>query len=81
MMKYFACILLMLPIAMTEAKSPNPEDTLTITLKDGPVVIELFSDKAPKHVERIKKLASSGKYDGVCISPCYRRVYGPNRRY
>ncbi|MDG1139271.1 MAG: peptidylprolyl isomerase [Opitutales bacterium] len=67
MMKYFAFILLLLPIAMTEAKSPKPEDTLTITLKDGPVVIELFSDKAPKHVERIKKLAASGKYDGVAF--------------
>ena len=66
-MKYFAFILLLLPIAMTEAKSPKPEDTLTITLKDGPVVIELFSDKAPKHVERIKKLAASGKYDGVAF--------------
>ena len=55
MKKYFAHLLLMLPFAMTEAKSPKPEDTLTITLKDGPVVIELFSDKAPKHVERIKK--------------------------
>ena len=27
--------------------------------------IELFEDKAPKHVERIKKLANEGKYDNV----------------
>jgi cyclophilin family peptidyl-prolyl cis-trans isomerase len=67
MKKYFAHLLLMLPFAMTEAKSPKPEDTLTITLKDGPVVIELFSDKAPKHVERIKKLAISGKYNRVAF--------------
>ena len=52
MKKYFAYLLLMLPIVMTEAKSPSPENTLTIQLKDGPVVIELLSDKAPKHVER-----------------------------
>ena len=57
----------MLPIVMTEAKSPKPENTLTIELKHGPVLIELFPDKAPKHVERIKKLASEGKYDGVAF--------------
>ena len=67
MMKYFAYALLMLPIVMTEAKSPNPENTLTIELKHGTVLIELFPDKAPKHVERIKKLASEGKYDGVAF--------------
>ena len=65
MMKYFAYLLLMLPLAMTEAKPIKPENTLTIELKDGPVVIELFPDVAPKHVERIKKLVGEGKYDGV----------------
>mgnify|MGYP001372480297 FL=1 len=65
MKKYFAFLLLMLPLAMTEAKPTNPENTLTIELKDGNVVIELYPDVAPKHVERIKKLASQGKYDGV----------------
>ena len=67
MKKYFACTLLMLPIVMTEAKSPNPENTLTIELKEGAVLIELFPDKAPKHVERIKHLANSGKYNGVAF--------------
>ena len=38
---------------------------LTIQLKDGPVVIELANDVAPKHVERIKELASKGAYDNV----------------
>ena len=66
MKKYFACLLLLLPLAMTEAK-PKAEDTLTIELKDGPVVIELFRDVAPKHVERITKLAEKGKYDGVAF--------------
>jgi cyclophilin family peptidyl-prolyl cis-trans isomerase len=50
---------------MTEAKPTNPENTLTIELKDGNVVIELYPDVAPKHVERIKKLVNQGKYDGV----------------
>ena len=38
---------------------------MILKLKDGDVVIELFSDIAPKHVERIKKLAQEKKYDGV----------------
>lgn len=31
----------------------------------GTVVIELLPDIAPKHVERIKQLASEGFYDGI----------------
>ena len=38
---------------------------MILKLKDGNVKIELFPDVAPKHVERIKKLASEGKYDNV----------------
>ena len=38
---------------------------MILKLKDGDVEIELFEDKAPKHVERIKKLANEGKYDNV----------------
>ena len=30
------------------------DDYLTIELKDGPVVVELLPDAAPKHVERLK---------------------------
>ena len=38
---------------------------MILKLKDGDVKIELFQDKAPKHVERIKKLANDGLYDDV----------------
>ena len=38
---------------------------MILKLKDGDVLIELFDDVAPKHVERFKKLASEKKYDGV----------------
>lgn len=67
MKKYFALLVFLLPFIMSEAKTEelNPENTLIIELKDGKVIIELFNDDAPKHVERIKKLASEGKYDGV----------------
>ena len=41
------------------------ENLMILTLKHGEVKIELFSDVAPKHVERIKKLANDGKYDNV----------------
>ena len=38
---------------------------MILKLKDGSVKIELFPDVAPNHVQRIKKLASEGKYDNV----------------
>ena len=38
---------------------------MIMKLKDGDVVIELFNDIAPKHVERFKLLAKEKKYDGV----------------
>ncbi len=50
---------------MNETVETDLGSNLVIELKDGKVVIELFKDDAPKHVERITKLASEGKYDGV----------------
>ena len=41
------------------------EDVMILQLKDGDVKIELFSDVAPQHVNRIKELANSGEYNGV----------------
>ena len=41
------------------------ENLMILKLKHGDIKIELFSDVAPNHVERIKKLANDGKYDGV----------------
>ena len=38
---------------------------MILKLKGGDVKIELFTDIAPKHVERIKNLANEGKYDNV----------------
>ncbi|NKN37675.1 peptidylprolyl isomerase [Agrobacterium sp. a22-2] len=43
------------------------DDFLTIQLKDGPVVIELLPDVAPKHVAQIKELAKKGEYDNVAF--------------
>ena len=41
------------------------EDIMILKLKDGDVIIELFNDVAPNHVERFKKLSLEKKYDGV----------------
>ena len=38
---------------------------MILKLKDGEVVIELFNDIAPNHVQRFKKLSKEKKYDGV----------------
>lgn len=49
------------------AQAQSNEDFLTIQLKDGPVVIQLAPDVAPKHVAQIKELASKGEYDNVAF--------------
>ena len=49
------------------AEIKDPENTIIIELKDGPVVIELFPDVAPKHCERMKELARAGAYDNVAF--------------
>jgi len=41
------------------------ENLMILKLKDGDVKIELFPNVAPKHVERIKKLADDGLYNNV----------------
>ena len=45
----------------------DPENTIIIELKDGPVVIELLKDVAPMHSARMKELARAGKYDNVAF--------------
>ncbi|MFO1069695.1 MAG: peptidylprolyl isomerase [Geminicoccaceae bacterium] len=47
------------------ADAASPEDTLVIELASGKVVIEMFPEVAPQHVQRIKELAREGFYDGV----------------
>ena len=41
------------------------DETLTLSLDSGDVVIKLRPDLAPNHVARIKELAGEGFYDGV----------------
>ena len=49
------------------AEITDPENTIIIELKDGPVVVQLLPDVAPKHAERMKELARAGKYDNVAF--------------
>src|SRR6195952_3395454 len=39
------------------------DNDITIQLKDGPVVIQLMPEVAPKHVAQIKALVAKGAYD------------------
>ena len=41
------------------------ENIMILEIQGGNVKIELYADKAPNHVKRIKQLAKEGKYDGV----------------
>lgn len=47
------------------AEIKDPENTIIMTLKDGEVVIELLTEIAPKHAERMKTLARAKAYDNV----------------
>jgi peptidylprolyl isomerase len=58
---------------MSDAAAPDLENEIYLDLKDGRVVIQLLPDIAPKHVERIKKLARMGFYDGT---PFHRVIEG-----
>ena len=49
------------------AEIKDPENTIIITLKDGPVILELLPDVAPQHCARMKELARAGKYDNVAF--------------
>ena len=49
------------------AEIKDPENTIIIELKDGPVTIELLPDVAPQHTARMKELARAGAYDNVAF--------------
>ena len=62
MYKIFLIIFFFITITnVTQSK----ENIMILKLKDGDVEIQLFPDVAPKHVERIQKLANNGEYDNV----------------
>ena len=58
--------------AKTTTSAGDPENTLVMNLKDGPVIIKLLPDLAPGHVARIKELVRQGFYNGLV----FHRVIG-----
>jgi len=47
--------------------TPQPDDVAIIETSQGRMVLEFWSDVAPKTVENFKKLASQGFYDGTAF--------------
>ena len=56
--KIFLICIFFLLVQTVQAK----DDIMILQLKGGDVVIELFSEIAPNHVNRFKKLAVEKKY-------------------
>lgn len=61
----FAAAILAAGLAGAAHAAADPENTLVLTLKCGPVTIAMRPDLAPKHVAQIKALARKGFYDGI----------------
>jgi peptidylprolyl isomerase len=59
-------VCLTLASGCSDHNAPSDKDNiLVLQLKSGKVLIKLRPDLAPKHVERVKKLAREGFYDGI----------------
>jgi len=67
MNKFIKKFLILLFILTNNANTEeiNMDNILVLTTNTGIIRIELFEDKAPNHVKRIKQLANEGQYDGV----------------
>ncbi len=64
MNKYLANIVFLFSLIFFN-NAYSKDNIMILKLKTGDVKIELFADVAPKHAERIKKLANDGLYDNV----------------
>lgn len=66
-MRKLACVLALVGApAWAQEDGPGPNLVIDVAGEaNGRVVIDLFEDAAPKHVEQITALAEEGAYDGV----------------
>ena len=55
------------PTTATMSTPANTNEVAVITTTEGAMVIEFWSDAAPKTIENFKKLANQGFYDGTCF--------------
>lgn len=61
----FLAILIWSIFIMISAPEAKADEKVEMELRTGIVTIDLMPELAPQHVERIKKLASEGFYDGI----------------
>src|SRR5262249_19069764 len=61
-------ISLMTAATFTSAFAADPENPITLQVStDGPVVLDVRPDVAPKHDVRINELPRKGLYDGLVV--------------
>ena len=60
-----AALAILASLGFAQAQAPDPNNTVVLETKDGPVTIRLRPDLAPKHVAQIKALTKKGFYDGI----------------
>jgi len=65
MKRLFLVLLTLSAFLSSPLAAADKANTIYLDLKDGRVVIELFPDVAPKHVERVKTLTKQGFYNGL----------------
>ncbi|MES1159029.1 MAG: peptidylprolyl isomerase [Terricaulis silvestris] len=70
-----ACVFALSGVAHADSRTPDPtnwrqldpENTLYIDTTKGRIVVEMYPEVAPAHVERIKQLTRAGFYNGLAF--------------
>jgi len=73
MIRIIAIVVALVFAAPATAQVSDPQNTVLIDTSKGRIVIKLRNDLAPKHAERIKRLAREGYYNNV---PFHRVIAG-----
>jgi peptidyl-prolyl cis-trans isomerase B (cyclophilin B) len=55
------------PKAADASKPADSKEVAVIKTSEGTIVVEFWTDAAPKTIENFKKLSKSGFYDGTCF--------------
>jgi peptidylprolyl isomerase len=69
----FALVCLFAFVSPAYSQTTDPQNTVILETTKGKIVIHLRADLAPKHAERIKRLAREGFYNNV---PFHRVIPG-----